>query len=82
MSISSFAHRFREETGESPAAFVRREKAIIAGRLLESGLSVTETAAHLGFANPYHFSRVFKQIHGVAPREFKRGSRPSARRRG
>jgi AraC family transcriptional regulator, arabinose operon regulatory protein len=81
MSISAFAHRFRDEAGLSPAAFVRREKAVTAGRLLQSGLSVTETAAQLGFANPYHFSRVFKQIHGVAPRDFKRGGGPSTRKR-
>jgi len=81
MSVNSFAHRFREEAGESPAAFVRREKALTARRLLESGLSVTATAGQLGFANPYHFSRVFKQIHGVAPRDFKRGGGPSSRKR-
>ncbi len=33
------------------------------------------------FEDPYHFSRVFKQIHGVAPRDFKRGGALSTRRR-
>jgi AraC-like DNA-binding protein len=34
----------------------------------------------VGFDDPYHFSRVFKQIHGVAPRDFKRGGGPSSRK--
>lgn len=67
MSVSAFAHRFRKEIGISPAAFVRRERCILARGFLEAGLSVASTAERLGFSNPYHFSRVFKSGHGVPP---------------
>ena len=46
-----------------------------AARLLtQSEVSVKAAGMAVGFDDPYHFSRVFKQIHGVAPRDFKRGS--------
>ncbi|MEI6071531.1 MAG: AraC family transcriptional regulator [Verrucomicrobiae bacterium] len=67
MSVSAFAHRFRKEIGVSPAAFVRRERCLLARGLLEAGLNVSSTAERLGFGNPYHFSRVFKSVHGVPP---------------
>lgn len=35
--------------------------------LLVSGVSVKESAYHFGFANPYHFSRKFKQVTGMLP---------------
>ena len=38
-----------------------------AEKLLFNGNSVKETAFLLGFANPYHFSRKFKEIKGISP---------------
>jgi AraC-like DNA-binding protein len=70
MSVSAFAHQFRHETGVSPAAFVRRERCVMGRGFLEAGVSVTATSAHLGFANPYHFSRVFKSEQGAPPSAF------------
>ena len=39
----------------------------------QSDLTIKAAGLAVGFEDPYHFSRVFKQIHGVAPRDFKRG---------
>lgn len=78
-----FSRLFREHTGQTPSQFLARLRMHHAARLLQqSDLTVKAAGQAVGFDDPYHFSRVFKQIHGVAPREFKRGSRPSARRRG
>jgi hypothetical protein len=51
----------------STAAFVRLRRCQHARELLQSGASVTVTAERLGFANPFHFSRVFRQVTGDRP---------------
>ena len=43
--------------------------------LLDEGLLVKEVAARLEFADPFHFSRAFKRVHGVAPDHFLRSQR-------
>ena len=40
--------------------------------LLDAGLKVVEVAAELGFSDPAHFSRSFKQVYGVSPERFVR----------
>jgi AraC-like DNA-binding protein len=40
--------------------------------LLESGANVKSVAATLGFKDPFHFSRVFKSVHHVAPSLFQK----------
>ena len=47
----------------------RRETA---EHLVENGGLVKEAAQRVGFADPYHFSRAFKAVHGVAPRALLR----------
>ncbi len=32
----------------------------------------TQVAERVGFADPFHFSRVFKRMHGIAPAAFQR----------
>jgi AraC family transcriptional regulator len=39
---------------------------------VENGGLVKEAAQRVGFADPYHFSRAFKSVHGVAPRALLR----------
>lgn len=46
-----------------------------AGLLLESGALVKEVAGQLGFADPFHFSRVFKATFGLSPRKFVQQAR-------
>lgn len=44
-----------------------------AARLLqETGASVKQAAAELGFSDPFHFSRVFKRTMGASPSQFAR----------
>jgi len=49
--------------------------------LLRSDETIQAAGRTVGFDDPYHFSCVFKRIHGVAPRDFKRGGGPSSRKR-
>lgn len=69
-----FSRLFREHAGQTPSQFLARLRMQHAARLLQhSDLSVKATGRAVGFEDPYHFSRVFKQVHGVAPRDFRRG---------
>ncbi|MDR1281597.1 MAG: AraC family transcriptional regulator [Opitutaceae bacterium] len=59
---------FKDGLGLSPGKYVHRELVRRACALLrDDRLSVKETANRLGFANPFHFSRVFKKTNGHPP---------------
>ena len=45
----------------------QQRRALLVRRLLGQGLSVTQAAERLGYANPYHFSRTFKAVMGSTP---------------
>jgi AraC-like DNA-binding protein len=68
MSQSHLRALFDKWLGESPKQFHTRCRIDQARRLLnEQRLPVVEVAFHVGFTDPHHFSRVFKQVMGVAP---------------
>ncbi|MGL4695824.1 AraC family transcriptional regulator [Enterococcus larvae] len=77
--------RLSEETGINPFTMIRhftKEKNVTphqylttirigAGRkFLEQGMSLLEVAGHCGFADQSHFSRCFKQLIGVTPKQY------------
>jgi AraC-like DNA-binding protein len=67
---SSVCRLFRRFQGTSPYQYLLRRKMTIAAEfLVEGGGWVKEAAQRVGFADPYHFSRCFKAVHGVAPRD-------------
>ena len=47
---------------------IQRAKGLIIG----DGLSMTEIAVACGFSSIYHFSKVFKEVTGLTPTEYKR----------
>ncbi len=64
---------FQQFAGTSPYHYLsRRRMEAATARLSKPGTSVKEVAEELGFADPYHFSRVFKRFHGVPPVSFLR----------
>jgi AraC-like DNA-binding protein len=68
MSERSLSARCRAELGASPTRLFVRHKMDRARILLaQTDLPIAEISAYLGFGNPYHFSTVYKRIHGVAP---------------
>jgi AraC-like DNA-binding protein len=69
VEASSVCRWFRRYQGTSPYQYLLRRKMNLAAEyLLENGGLVKEAAARVGFVDPYHFSRAFKSVHGVAPR--------------
>lgn len=68
LSTSRFALLFRAWSGYAPIEYQRRLRIEEARRLLaEVSLSVAEVGRRCGFADPYHFSRVFRRIDGLPP---------------
>ena len=69
VEASSVCRWFRRYQGTSPYQYLMRRKMNLAAEhLVENGGLVKEVAQRVGFADPYHFSRAFKAVHGVAPR--------------
>jgi len=64
---------FRRYQGLSPYQFLlRRKMAIAAELLINPATLVKQVSAQVGFDSPYHFSRCFKQVHRVSPKDFQR----------
>jgi AraC family transcriptional regulator len=73
VEASSVCRWFRRYQGTSPYQYLlRRKMNLAAEHLVENGGLVKEAAQRVGFADPYHFSRAFKSVHGVAPRSLLR----------
>ncbi len=78
VEASSVCRWFRRYQGTSPYQYLLRRKMNLAAEyLVENGGLVKEVAQRVGFSDPYHFSRAFKAVHGVAPRALLR-YRPDA----
>lgn len=72
VSRSTLCAAFKQETGESLGAYLRRRRAERAEELLvDSRLSIAEIAQALGYPRQSAFSQAFKQTHGMSPTEFR-----------
>lgn len=70
-SLSSFKRDFQGIYGEPPAKWIREKRLLKARQMLQSSrMSVADVAYSLGFENPSHFSRIFKQRYGLSPISF------------
>jgi signal transduction histidine kinase/ligand-binding sensor domain-containing protein/DNA-binding response OmpR family regulator len=54
-------------TGKSPVEYIRYYRLQKAKPLLESQLTISEVAYQVGFSNPKHFSKYFKQEFNILP---------------
>jgi len=73
LDVSSVCRLFRRFQGTSPYQYLLRRKMNLAAEfLIDQGVMVKEAALRVGFADPFHFSRCFKAVHGVAPSELRR----------
>lgn len=63
---------FRKNTGRTPIDYINQVKVNRAkDLLLNSRLTVKEVAFALGFQDEFYFSRVFKRIEGISPRDYR-----------
>ena len=73
LSESWFAHAFKTTTGMPPVQWQRHKRIELACQLLlETGLSISDIAARLGFSDQAHLTRVFRQISGETPAAWRR----------
>ncbi len=63
---------FKQKTGQSPIEYYNQLKIQRARGLLDmTSLRINEISAGLGFNDPYYFTRVFKRIMGISPRDYR-----------
>lgn len=69
---SYFGKIFRNSTGRSPQEFLINYRMVKATELLRlTSLSIADISSAVGYENQLHFSRAFKTIYGVSPREWR-----------
>jgi AraC-like DNA-binding protein len=72
LSVPHFSALFRKQAGSSPMRFLLRLRLQKACELLDlTGEPVKAVARLAGFEDPLYFSRQFRKVVGVAPREYR-----------
>lgn len=62
---------FRAMAGRTVHAHLRDVRLNAAAALLANGMGVADSAHAVGFSNLSHFSKSFREMHGVAPRQWR-----------
>lgn len=76
LNRSYFGKIFKEALGKTPQEFLLNYRMIKASELLKlTGLSIGDISNAVGYANQLHFSRAFKNMYGMAPREWRNQNR-------
>lgn len=72
LNRSYFGKIFRESIGRTPQEFLLNYRMTKAAELLKlTNLSVGDIGKAVGYENPLHFSRAFKNIYHISPREWR-----------
>ncbi len=72
LSKYHFSNKYKALTGHSPIQHFLHLKMERACYLLDvSGISIKDVGRTLGYEDSYYFSRLFKKIIGVAPRQYR-----------
>ena len=72
LNYSYFSETFKAYTGESFVTYLKKVRIRKAKELIGKDiLKLSEISAAVGFENTRHFSRVFKELEGVSPQEFR-----------
>jgi AraC-like DNA-binding protein len=73
LNRSYFGKIFKNGTGKSPQEFLLNYRMTKAAELLKlTKLSIGDIGNAVGYPNQLHFSRAFKNIYGVSPREWRK----------
>lgn len=76
LSVHHFSRVFHARLGRTPTRYVQeRRVAMAAERLVSGDEPIERVAGDAGFANRYHFTRVFTRCMGVPPATYRRTGR-------
>ena len=80
LSSSWLSTKFKEEVGIGFIEYLNKVRVNEAKRLIDEGeYMIYEVSEKTGFASSQYFSKIFKQITGLTPNEYKRLSKKSER---
>jgi AraC family transcriptional regulator len=73
LSISRFSQMFKKSVGKSPHQYVLQQRVQYAKELIVSlDLRMIDIAVASGFKTQQHFARIFREICGLNPTEYRR----------
>ena len=73
LSPSRFRHLFKQETGTSPAQYLKEFRLRKAEVMLRTTfLSVKQVLKQVGLGSNSHFVRDFRKLHGMTPTAYRR----------
>jgi len=73
LSVSHYCAMFKQKTMQTPMQLYTSMKIQRACQLLQNRNQTIKAVSYsLGFFDQYHFSKVFKQVMGVSPKDFRR----------
>ena len=71
-SSSYLTKVFNKVENITPSKYIRNYRMGIAKQLLnDKELTIQQIASHVGYNDPFHFSRSFKQTFGISPTDYK-----------
>ncbi|QHE53659.1 response regulator [Pontibacillus sp. HMF3514] len=72
LNYSYFSHSFKDYTGENFVDYLKKIRIEKAKELLSNmDNKIFEVSESVGFRNPKQFSRVFRDIEGISPKEYR-----------
>ena len=73
LSTSHFSALFRSATGMAVTEYLKRLRSARARELLiTTSMPISDLAKRVGYDDAFYFSRQFRSVNGVSPREFRR----------
>ena len=70
-SSSYLTKVFNRVENTTPSKYIRTYRMGVAKRLLADGVPVGQVATLVGYNDPFHFSKSFKQTFGISPTAFR-----------
>ena len=81
LSPSRFRHLFKQETGTTPAQYLKEVRIRRAAKLLRTTfLNVKQIVENVGLGSNAHFVRDFRKLYGITPTAYRRLNGRTAQR--